>query len=261
MKLEHQQPNASWDTPPSSIIDQMDQQKGEGLSSPLIESLQVLEAAVDGLHRLGVAIRQSSSTSLTQRINSFIEKNDDGVVESLVLFLLKNQLVDRAKNEGRGDGAPFSLCKQLAVSISFRYFRVLYRRSHQKKLENKRAATLVAVDSKHPATMSPNTPPQRLGPPPRPGGAAPTPILPRINQLIADGSESAPTLPDSKKALQKYASSRQTVTGGASLVSVQLKDTKYPEPPKIIPPAAAVACPYCTHMLRDSTLKDKRLWE
>ncbi|KEZ43237.1 hypothetical protein SAPIO_CDS4926 [Scedosporium apiospermum] len=109
---------------PASLIESMDRRTSENVSSPLVETLQALEAALDSLHRLGVAMRQTSSSNLTQRIVAFIDKEDDGDLQDLICFRLKHKLMASARNQGKDTGPPLSLCKQLAVSISFRYFRI-----------------------------------------------------------------------------------------------------------------------------------------
>ncbi|KAF4992963.1 hypothetical protein FDECE_13547 [Fusarium decemcellulare] len=250
VELERQKPNELHGTSPSSIVEQMESRNASSISSPLIESLQALEAAVQSLHRLGLAIRQSSSTDLTQRISSFIEKNDDGSMEGLFLFQLKNRWIDRPRREGK-PGASLSLCKQLAVSVAFRYFGVHYRRNHQQKLETPRKVPPVA-EALYAAGQKDLKMPEK-----QPGPAIHKPIPQRINQLSCDVSASAPTIPDSKQALQKYASFPASTTGGTSVVSVQLRDAKYPD----IPPATSTACPYCAQKLATSAIKNKRAWE
>lgn len=92
--LENESPDNKDDEAPGSIIDEMSRKPEEGL---LVESLQALEPAVDGLYRLGIAIRQSSFGNLTQRINAFIQKKDDGMLEAMVFIHLK--IKEDAKTE------------------------------------------------------------------------------------------------------------------------------------------------------------------
>lgn len=100
---------------PSSIIDQMNQKPNDKPSSILVVSLKALESGVDSLRRIGIALQQSSAGTLTQRINAFDEKRNDGILEEIVYSRLKYQLAESSKEDG-GQGAALSLCRQLATS-------------------------------------------------------------------------------------------------------------------------------------------------
>ena len=175
---------------------------GDGLSSLLMESLQALESAIDGLRRLDTTIRLFSASILTQRINSFNQKNDDGSLEDLVYVRIKHLLVDRAKvDEIQGDeikGAAPSLVRQLVESVLFRYFGILHRRSHEKKISTKREDKSVQEQKEQDST-------------------------PKSGSVIhpAEPSESAPSFLDSKSSRRPSAAK--------TVISIQPKDVKYPD--------------------------------
>ncbi|RKL50911.1 hypothetical protein BFJ72_g364 [Fusarium proliferatum] len=236
----------------SSVVAVMESEDTEEISSPLVESLKALEAAVQGLHRLGLAIRQSSTTNLTQRITAFIEKTDGGSTEELFLFRLKIKLIDEPRRKGR-PGASLTLCKQLASSIAFRYFRIQYRNSHQRKLETPREpqpASSATYETKRGTINMSEQISER-------GSRKPLPY--RVNQLMSDTSVTDPTIPNSSIACKKYESfsPTSTTTRPASTISVQLRDATYPD----LPPETAEICPYCAQPVLSAVRKSKRDWE
>ncbi|KAG4255639.1 serine/threonine protein kinase [Fusarium proliferatum] len=111
IEFENRETNDLSHASQSSVVALMESEDTEVISSPLIESLKALEAAVQGLHRLGLAIRQSSTTNLTQRITAFIEKIDGGSTEELFLFRLKIKLIDEPRRKGR-PGASLTLFRK-----------------------------------------------------------------------------------------------------------------------------------------------------
>lgn len=228
----------------------METAKDSIINSPLIESLQALEAAVNGLKRLGIAIRHSSSTDLTQRTISFMEKIDDGSMESLFLLQLENQLVYQPERE-RKPRASLSLCKQLSISIAFRYFGVLYRRTHQQKLQTHRRQDRVQEASDNSGEYTSRMPEKR------PISNTQKPLLPRMNQPMTDVSVSAPTTPNPSQVLRRYQSLGPSSASSTSTVSVHLKNVRYPD----IPPADVSSCPFCAQPLNASITQDKKAWE
>ncbi|KLO82179.1 Uncharacterized protein LW93_9362 [Fusarium fujikuroi] len=117
IEFENRETNDLSHASQSSVVALMESEDTEEISSPLIESLKALEAAVQGLHRLGLAIRQSSTTNLTQRITAFIEKIDGGSTEELFLFRLKIKLIDEPRRKGR-PGASLTLSFKKYESFS-----------------------------------------------------------------------------------------------------------------------------------------------
>lgn len=260
--LEREHPEIGTSSQPQSLINRMSER--DTIQSPMIETLQVLEAAVDGLHRLGIAIRQSPSTDLDQRITSFIERRADWNMQPLFLVRLKVQLIDRVKNQ-HNPGAPLSLCKHLASSISFRYFRILYLRSHQTKLETRREAAPVPAVAVGPSNQRTSAPVHNQSPAPRRGGllSGLNAKFQRPSPVVDNVSESLPTLPHSKKVLEVYEKPKlqKSTPDTISQVSVRFKNAKYPDPPETKSIYTQVACPYCTKLLDASLLRNKIRWE
>lgn len=250
VEIENQKTYDLSDIKPSSVIAKMGSEDTAETSSPLIESLKALEAAVHGLHRLGLAIRHSSSTNLTQRVTSFTDKVDSGSIESLFFIRLKRKLIDSPRREGK-PGASITLCKQLAVSIAFRHFRIQYRHSHQLRLTTLKQHEPISRVTHDPVRRDIDISEQEYNLGSR------EPLQTRVNQLIPDISVTRSTLPDSGKAFERYESSSPSSTVATSKVSVQLQDATYPD----IPQATVTCCPYCAQELPTSVKKNKRDWE
>lgn len=238
------------------------------LSSLLVESLKVLETAVDSLLRLGVAIQQSSVSTLTQRINAFVKRKDEGVLEEMIYPHLRHLLVDREREEGN-HGAALSLCRQLAGSISFRYFAILYVRNHAAKkrdavsheettaggqAQRMQLSKPASGASAHGRTAAPST---MDG-----GGKEPSAIRHhRINHAVPL-SETAPSIPDSDVARRKYAEPPKSFFGTKSVISIRTPgNVRYPKPPKVEPHAKDAICPYCCNRHDKSKYERKDWWE
>ncbi|KAH6962517.1 CHAT domain-containing protein [Ilyonectria sp. MPI-CAGE-AT-0026] len=262
---------ASLDT----IIHMMSPGERKKAALPLVDSLLALESAVDGLYHLGIAIRQSSSGALAQRVQAFIGKNDDSLFETVMLGKLKQHLIEgvqaveasnRETNGRDGDevrGAAQSLCRQLAVSITFRHFMILYRRSHEEKLSMKRVNEMETPDAdKHDKAVS--------GPTQKPVLQEKNPVSPlhpRHGRLIterpkpakiaAERSESAPTIPDSQAAQRKHASSLRSFISG---ISVMADNVDFPKPPVVPERATHARCPYCCKLFARAKYNDEEWW-
>jgi hypothetical protein len=262
------------DLGPDSTIDEMGKQPEDGLSSFLVESLQALESAVDGLYRLGVAIRHSSSGNLTHRINAFVKKNDDGMLEAMAYIHLKHKLVDKVVMDAVGSssknpeppGAALSLCRQLAVAVSFRYFGILYRRSHAKKMEvARRPSPRVEAPRESPSSeiesndltqditlhKSKRTLPTAAKP-----SAIPARLRPRVPL-----SDTEPSIPESKLVRKVFASPAEAIRTAPSVISILPKNVKYPDPPTRDSSARDQECPYCCQKFPRAQFENKMWWE
>ncbi|KAI3393858.1 hypothetical protein diail_3533 [Diaporthe ilicicola] len=241
----------------------------------LVDSLLALEAAVDGLYHLGIAIRQSSSGALSQRVQALIDKKDDGLFETMVLGKLKQHLIEgvqaveasnrQAKDAGRDEvrGAAQSMCRQLAVSMTFRHFAVLYRRNHEKGLAMKRPNEGETLDvDKNDKTMS--GPSQELLlqethhlSPPQSRHARPITARLKPAETAAELSESAPTLPDSQAAHRKQTPSLRSFRSG---VSMMIDNGNCPKPPVVPEGATHAPCPYCCKLFAKAEYNDDEWW-
>ncbi|KAK3994247.1 hypothetical protein QBC44DRAFT_392682 [Cladorrhinum sp. PSN332] len=233
------------------------------------EMFEALESAVKGLYRLGVAIKESSASILTQKANAFIEKSDDGGLESILYLRLKHILVEKVRQQD-GVGAEFSLCRQLASSVSFRYFSLLNRREHARKtrlgLVTKGTPGLEHGSRETKITQS-NTGAENLESHHDGANTIGKPsALPRHMRRNAENhpppSDTELSRPDSAKVRQTLDQPRPP-SGALSVISesFQLPSVGYPPPPSIIGPEPDVECPYCCKLFLKSKFKpDSGRW-
>lgn len=249
-----------------SVADEVDHAPESGASSPLAESLRALKTAIDGLYRLGVAIRQSSSSTLNQRISNFAQENDDVAIENMVFFRLKHKFFDKGQKESNSK-SPLSLYRQLAMSISFRYFGLLYRKSRQEKIEKDREIAPVQPQAEKKA---PDQKPKENIPLRKPaqlrekGGPNELKKLAVANAGIKQQpkeSEGAPTTVNTKNVLQKYAATEKSFAAPKSVLSTHIKDAKYPDPPKVDPRTREARCSFCGRPIFEMDLKKKDWWQ
>lgn len=259
---------------PDAIIDAMSRHSADDLSSLLVENLQALESAVDGLYRLGIAIRQSPSSNLTQRINAFVQNHDDGMLGDVVYIRLKYQLVDmiqrdsmptNSNDEAIIPGASLSLCRQLAHSVTFRYFGILYRRNHARKLEIKREVNPPAERLKK-RTASHTNPPVRRHEHPSSvqsmtTNPSPLPLHLR-NSIWSSLSDTEPSVPNSDRIRHILASSHDEFESSSSIISIKPRAIKYPDPPRIDGASQRdQVCPYCCQRFPEAKYESKHWWE
>jgi hypothetical protein len=249
-----------------SVADEVDHAPESGASSPLAESLRALKTAIDGLYRLGVAIRQSSSPTLNQRISNFAQENDDVAIENMVFFRLKHKFFDKGQKESNSK-SPLSLYRQLAMSISFRYFELLYRKSRQEKIEKDRETAPVQPQAeKKVPDQKPkeNIPPRKPAQSKKKGGPNELKKLAVANAGMKQQpkkSEGAPTTVNTKNVLQKYAATEKSFAAPRSVLSAHIKDAKYPDPPKVDPRTREARCPFCGRPIFEMDLKKKDWWQ
>lgn len=249
-----------------SVAEEVDQAPESGASSLLAESLRAVKMAIDGLYRLGVAIRQSSSPTLNQRINNFAQENDDVAIENMAFFRLKHKFFDKGQKESNSK-SPLSLYRQLAMSISFRYFGLLYWQSRQKKLEeNRETAPVQAQSEKEVPGQKPkeNIPPRNPAQSKKKGGPNELKKLVVTNTGMKQQpkkSEGAPTTVNTKAVLQKYAATEKSFAPAKSVLSAHIKDAKYPDPPKVDPCTREARCPFCGRPIFEMDLKKKDWWQ
>lgn len=235
-------------------------------SSPLVESLRALKMAIDGLYRLGVAIRQSTSSTLNQRISNFAQKNNDVAIENMVFFRLKHKFVDKCQKESNSK-SPLSLYRQLAMSISFRYFGLLYHKCRREKIERNRETTPIqpqieikALDQKPKESILPRKPAQSK----EKSGPNELKKLAAANAGMRQHpkrSEGAPTTINTKNVLQKYAATETSFGPPKSVLSAHIKDAKYPDPPKVDPLTREARCQFCGRPILEMNLKKKGWWQ
>ncbi|UKZ68493.1 uncharacterized protein TrAtP1_009526 [Trichoderma atroviride] len=233
-----------------SIAEEVERTPESGASSPLAESLRAIKLAIDGLYRLGAAIRQSSSSALTQRIGRFIKENDDLAIENLVFLRLKHKFFDSSEN-GNNCRSPLSLYKQLATSISFRYYGIRYRQERQDTIEKRREDSPVwrrtseMTDAPKEKDKSGQNELKKL--------AIANARIPKKPK-----KEEPPTTIHSKDILAKY--TEKPFAQPNSVLSSYMEDTKYPDAPKVDPRTREARCPFCSRPILEMDLKKKDWW-
>lgn len=233
--------------------EEVEQSPESGASSPLAESLRAIKLAIDGLYRLGAAIRQSSSSALTQRISRFIEENDELAIENPVFLRLKHKFFDSSENENKCR-SPLSLYKQLATSISFRYYGICYRQQRQDTIEKRREVSPVVRRTSEVT----DTPKEKKA-----GGQNELKKLAMANARIQQKpkKEEPPTTIHSKNVLAKYAATERSYAQLNSVLSSYMEDTKYPDAPKVDPRTREANCPFCSRPILEIDLKKKGWWQ
>ncbi|KAF3311133.1 hypothetical protein TWF173_008586 [Orbilia oligospora] len=104
---------------------------GSGILPATQAALDGIRGALDGLHRLGVAIRKTSTSGPFIRVNRFTEKHpDDHDFFERMNTLYVKRLYPKIED---------SLVRQLSISISVRRRRLLRRRQHQMELEDNKS--------------------------------------------------------------------------------------------------------------------------
>lgn len=245
------------------IVSEVDHAPESGTSSPLVESLRALKMAIDGLYRLGAAIRQSSSLTLNERVRKFAQENVDVAIENIIFLRLKHKFFNNTQKESNCK-SPLSLYRQLAVSISFRYMGLLYRRRRQREIEKHReaeshAGRSVANQDYQKTTLSQAVPQLKT--------------KGRINEIKKSAvanpgktgqlekSENAPTTINTENVLQNYAAHEKFFAQPMSIISANIKDVKYPDPPTIDPRTHEAKCPFCGRPIAEVDLKRNNWWQ
>ncbi|XDG04957.1 hypothetical protein ABKA04_004572 [Annulohypoxylon sp. FPYF3050] len=244
-----------------SVIEEMSQPPGADPSSRLVESLKVLESGIDSLLQLGIAIQQSSANTLTQRINSFVKRKDDGLLEEIIYLHLRHRLGSRPQ-EGR-NGAALSLCRQLAHSVSFRYFGVLYTQSHAAKKRDVVGHEKSPRDGRVQRVQSPGSTQRGKAPEnirPHLASSKPVAFAEHLRQHNLAQSDTSPSMPDSQDVRQRYTIQQAGFFKPESVISIPMPNNiRYPKIPDFEEDAQDAVCPYCCKR-HDKVLYEKQEW-
>lgn len=202
-----------------------------------------IEGALDRLNRLAVAIRRSSNSSLVSRVKKFTRKRErDDDFERLVLTIVKWQFSDIYE----------PLAIQLAASISYRRERLLYQRSHQRKLQTHRQRHLAPTLSD---TVS-HEQPQLISRQQLPAAQE----LSNQTEVIAP-SETVPSNIDPVYVRQDYADNETVVSSGSTVSSLWCNEHPYPNRPKPRDGAPlSIECSWCFRPLDPSKLEKLNWW-
>lgn len=245
------------------VAEEVSQTLESVVSSSLVESLQAVKMAIDALYRVGNAIRQSSSSSINQRLSAFVEKNNDLTFENIVFLQLKYQFFDKNQKESNRR-SPLSLYRQLAMSISYRYFGLLYWKHRQGIVERDREIGLghpeETVSEKDIETFPLRKASQSLN------NQDPN----ELRKLAMKNSgrkqklqepEGAPTTINSENVFKIYAESEKTFDAPRSVIITQGKEPQYPDPPKVDPITREAKCTFCWCQLFEKDLEKKNWWQ
>ena len=184
----------------------------------------------------------------------------------MVFLRLKHKFFDKRQKEGNSK-SPLSLYRQLAMSISFRYYGLLYRQSRQERIEkNRENAPLMPQAGKIVPDEKPevNTPPQKPIQAKKKGGTNELKKLAIANAGMKqqpEKPESAPTTVDTKNVLRKYAATEKSFAAPKSILSAQINNSKYPDPPKVDPYTREARCLFCGRPILEIDLKKKDWWQ
>lgn len=203
--------------------------------------------------------------------SAFAKKQDTDGLENKIHLHLKHRLTDRSRAEG-WRGVSSSLCQHPASAAASRCLRIQYIRYRAVK---KRELSDQKPD-KIPLIRDPETQPLK----PQPAGPAPvkkpittaatTPArsptqkpsaIPKHMVGPTAPSQTAPGIPDSAVAKQKFAATQKSSFGAGSVISVPAPiNTRYPKPPKIEPTASNAQCPYCCKHFNRADFENKDWW-
>jgi hypothetical protein len=204
--------------------------------------LEAVSAALDRLHRLAVAIRQSS-----------VENRKD----ALSMKMWETEEISHLKNciynfiWGRFPAARESLIKQLTAAICFYRHRLIYQPRHNQKLADKKR-----IKSGHNSTGFLLDAPMKTVQLEELIGTPEITTRQGINPLAM--SKTAASIPNSQLrgiALRLNRLEPSVISVGSAVEGDMLQ---YPDPPQFAKDAKHHPCPYCSEPLPTSKLDMKR---
>ncbi|KAK6495590.1 hypothetical protein TWF481_002638 [Arthrobotrys musiformis] len=218
------------------------------------EAFNIIETSLSQLSRLGVTIRASLTTSLEARIRRFAEKSSPGAFESRA-----RRAINFLYPDSKGD-----LRVQLTRSMVETYERILYKKSHQRKLNTPRDTKQQAHELKI-VKESPNlgfTGSQNMT-----SSEFESPSVPRHKLLVnfnqsqhdAEQESTPSTLPSVRQRLLQKTFDASSKDGSQAASSVQLGKVTYPRPPKG-EPTSYRTCDWCLQRYHGSFLENEVWW-
>jgi hypothetical protein len=183
-------------------------------------------------------------------------------IEDMVFLRLKHKFFDKSQKESNSK-SPWSLYRQLARSISFRYFELLYRKSRQEKPEKDRdtapvqpQAEKIVSDQKSKENILPQKPTKSKGANGGPNELKKLVVANAGMQQQPKKSEGAPTTINTNDFFQNYATTERYFAPPRSILSAHIIDAEYPDPPEVDPDTREARCPFCGRSILDTDLKD-----
>lgn len=181
-------------------------------------------------------------------------------IENVVFLRLKHKFFDKDQKESKSK-SPLSLYRQLSMSISFRYFRLLYRQSRQERIEKNRETASV---------QHPDLKPNETIPPQKPARSKKKGVPNELQKLAVanagmkqhpEQADSAPTTVNTKNVIQNYAATDKSFAAPKSVLSAHIRDAKYPDPPQVNPRTREARCHFCGRPIFEMDLKKKDWWQ
>lgn len=232
-------------------VSMSDQATATSSSSGLPEHSQIeyaIERSIDRLERLGVAIRQSSTAGLQQRVEVFAKKKANASFEELSLKIVQSMYPD----------ADEDLQSYLGRSIFMRYVKLRYKHEHQKKLATHRPGIIeddLADDESSAPALEPAT--GKVGTrPDEPSYVVPyqTPNNAEANEKMA-GPLLSDTIPSVFKGeIETPREPSQKTT------SIIVRGATYPKPPKEESAPNLKTCDWCFEIYQTTQFEDQKWW-
>lgn len=209
---------------------------------------------MDRLYQVGVAIRKSSTVSLSSRIQAFSATHDDeDYFFSLAVEIVKWRFPD----------ADAAICSHLAATIKFRRQQILYQRRHQSKL---RWAT--RLDAEQPS-LSPTAPLSSDAPQPDAGTQAELAGIKTVAQAPSQTSASTflardflrhlnmpPDVPSDTQGTEPL-SAPSVMSSGSTVI--EYGNLPFPQPPTVQEGMSA-SCVWCFQEHTSEEYNDTRWW-
>jgi hypothetical protein len=224
------------------------------LPPPTQASLEGIYGAIDRLHRLGTAIRKTSTSSLASRVKKFARKADDdhAFFERMALLIVKGLYPDIRD----------SFAKQLAGSVSFRRQRLLYQKGHQEKLKARRRPQPEPERHVEP-TLHDETrqPASKVAHDKRQTQRQASKVPSSASSKIDASTMTHPSAFESQKFRLDVTEKVEAVSGPSTVTSIA-HNNPYPRPPKFQDGEKYCQCDWCFRELKvpDEKTQWKHVW-
>lgn len=220
-----------------------------------------IEGAVSRLHRLGMTIRQSSTSSLASRVRAFSAKNYSSSLEEITSVIIANLYPN----------APESLQRLLARSILERYLRLKYIEQHRDHLSMPRPTHSRSIDADDLVAIEQA---ESEGEPETIQEERPRVARDEVNEGFishedhnregrqyvrkTERSSKPSTLP--LNDMRNISEQRVPAAAASVASSVPLADTRYPRPPKPDGVSTVATCKWCFETYEVREFKKEYWW-
>ncbi|KAK6526023.1 hypothetical protein TWF281_011064 [Arthrobotrys megalospora] len=226
------------------------------------ELLEEIETSLSRLSHLGTTIRECSATSRTARVQEFAKQTNLSGFENLARMAADTLYPDA--DEG--------LRIQLTRSMVESYASILYKRSHQKKLNTPRVRFIQEISKRLMPEIAEgldnttlNDPSYLVGPQSIAESHAhvlqgPSTKGKQLELYLP--SESTPSVIESLRTsvLKKYLDSSTKIESNCGASSVQIGRVTYPQPPKPRDSSGRLACEWCLESHPIAFFNNQQRW-